>query len=126
MKGIRLNQNKQREVLEWLSDLSQRDEKPAEEILEEAIKSIPLNVQESERGDALREILRDRRYPLYQQRKKEFSAKVKKAGFPAKIQVYPQSWFEEEGFEIRGKVASEEEKNQLIQALQKMTVRDTT
>ncbi|MBI4411496.1 MAG: hypothetical protein HY541_03315 [Deltaproteobacteria bacterium] len=122
----RLNQNKQREVFEWLTDLSKRDGRPVEEILDTAIKLIPSNIQEAKRGDALREILRDQRYPRYQKRKKEFDAKVKKSGFPAKIQIHPHPWFEEEGFEIRGKVTSEEEKDQLIRALQKMTVRDDT
>ena len=125
-RGGKLNQNKLREVCEWLSDLSKRDEKPEEQILEEAIRAVPPNIQESQRGDALREILRDQRYPRYQKRKKEFDAKVKKSGFPAKIQIHPHPWFEEEGFEIRGKVTSEEEKDQLIRALQKMTVRDDT
>ncbi|MBI2340224.1 MAG: hypothetical protein HYU99_07670 [Deltaproteobacteria bacterium] len=122
----RLNQNKLREVRERLSDLSKRDEKPEERILEEAIRAIPPNVQESQRGDALMEILRDRRYPRYRQKKKEFDEKVKSCRFPRGIQVYPQPWFEEEGFEIRGRVNSEGEKEQLVQALQKMTVRDTT
>ena len=122
----RLNQNKQREVLEWLTDLAKRDEKPAEQILQQVLALIPPNVQEADRGDTLREILRAWRYPRYQKRKKEFEEKVKKLDFPVKIQIHPHPYFEKEGFEIRGKVTTDEEKNQLIQALQKMTVRDDT
>lgn len=115
---IPLNQNKLGEVLEWLSDLSRRDETSALEILNNTLEQIGDEPDARLKGEYLREHLKMKRYPLYQKKKNQFEGTVKKLKLPKKIQTSSPD-FEEGSVELRMKLSSVDEKNEIIKALQK-------
>jgi hypothetical protein len=107
-----LGQNKQKELLESLYEISKRDGLPVREILSgERIRTVKADDKLSplQKADRVRQLLKKRRFPMYSARKEEFNSSRRKIGWPEDIGISPAPYFEEEGISVEFSFDSKEE-----------------
>ena len=117
-----LNQNKWAEILDFLHDISKRDQKSANDLLLETLKEI-----ESESGDIfsktelLRENLKQKRYPRLVSKKEDFEKKLKELKLPKEVSCEPHPFFENDTIEIKIKA---QEKTNLKKIFEELSDKD--
>lgn len=118
-----LSQNKVKEVLEDLKEISKKNDISAKKIL--SSKEIQ-DIMGSERlsllqkADKIRLFLKRRRYPTLSSWKESFDSLVKKLQWPKNIMVKPSPFFEEENFSINFAFGNSEELKTNLLKLQKL------
>jgi len=120
---IPLGQNKQKEILEDLQEISLRENIAAEEILKtEEI----LDVQSSEKlsplqkADKIRSLLRRRRYPSFSSWKESFDSSLRKMHWPEKIALKHSPFFEDEDISVTFSFKDKKEFEENIMKLKQM------
>jgi len=94
---VPLSQNKQKEVLEDLFEISRREERAVKEILEkEEIRRIQRSESLSplQKSDNVRVLLREARYPLHSQWLNAFESVAKRIPWPKGARIQPSPHFE--------------------------------
>jgi ParB family chromosome partitioning protein len=118
-----LGQNKQKEILEDLQEISQRENIAAEDIL----KTVEiLNVQSSEnlsplqKADKIRALLRKRRYPSFSSWKESFDSTLRKMHWPKEIALKHSPFFEDEDISVTFSFKNKKEFEENILKLKRM------
>ncbi|MDO8519882.1 MAG: hypothetical protein Q7T11_06935 [Deltaproteobacteria bacterium] len=114
LSSLRPNDNKLREMLEWIHDVARRDGISPLALLRGI--QIP-NLDVPQKLEFLRDSLQKVRYPRYAKKKEEFEKIIQGLKLGGKIQVIPSPFFEEGKMEIRFRIGSEEEKKEIIKRL---------
>lgn len=94
---VPLSQNKQKEVLEDLFEISRRDDRPVQAILEtEEIKGVLKNSSLSplQKSDRVRVLLRGKRRPSYSRWTAAFESAAKRIPWPEGTKIQPFPFFE--------------------------------
>ncbi len=116
-------QNRMKEILEDLKEISRRSDIPPKEIL--SSKEI-LDIMESEnlsplqKADKIRLVLKKKRYPALYSRKESFDSLLKKLQLPKTIKVKPSLFFEEENFFVNFSFGNREELKANLLKLQEL------
>jgi len=107
-----LGQNKRRELLEDILEVSRKSDTAVHKILlSPEIKA----VQESEtltplqKADSIRLLSRKKRYPAFSSMQDSFESLLRKIDWPEEIAISPSPFFEEEDFTVRFTFRSEEQ-----------------
>ena len=107
-----LGQNKRRELLEDILEVSRKSDTAVHKILlSPEIKA----VQESEtltplqKADSIRLLSRKKRYPAFSSLQDSFESLLRKIDWPEEIAISPSPFFEEEDFTVRFTFRSEEQ-----------------
>ena len=122
-----LGQNKVKEILEDLKEISKKNDIPAKKIL--SSKEIQ-DIMGSERlsllqkADKIRLFLKRRRYPTLSSWKESFDSLLKKLQWPKNIMVKPSPFFEEENFSINFAFGNSEELKTNLLKLQKLASKE--
>ena len=122
-----LGQNKMKEILEDLLEISKKNNIPAEKIL--SSKEI-LDVIGSERlsplqkADKIRLLLKSKRYPTLSSWKESFDSFLKGLHLPNNIAVKPSPYFEEENFSVSFTFESREELKTNLLKLQELASKE--
>ncbi len=118
-----LGQNKQKEILEDLQEISQRESIEAEEILKS--REI-LSIQSSDKlsplqkADRIRAWLRKRRYPSFSSWKESFDSTLRKMGWPKEIALKHSLFFEDEDISVAFGFKNKKEFEERVSKLKKM------
>ncbi|MCK4363371.1 MAG: ParB-like nuclease domain-containing protein [Candidatus Aminicenantes bacterium] len=119
-------QNKMKEILEDLKEISRRNDIPAKKIL--SSKEI-LDIMGYEKlsplqkADRIRLILMKKRYPALSSRKKSFDSLLKKLRLPKNIMVKPSPFFEEENFSVNFSFGNRKELKTNLVKLQELAAK---
>ena len=98
-----LGQNKMKEILEDLKEISKKDDIPAKKIISsKEIREIMASDRLSplQKADKTRLLLKSKRYPTLSSWKESFDFLVRKLHWPKNIIVKPSPFFEEENFSV--------------------------
>lgn len=113
-----LNQNKLIEILELLYDLKKREERSAVEILGDVLQRLSGEIRSPHQKEQyLREELKRRKNPHYEQQMASFQQKVKRIPLHPEISLNPAPFFEDDYVEVRTKIYTQEDIQKLIHAL---------
>ena len=99
-----LGQNKRREILEDVLEISKRNDIPVQRLfLSEEIQAIltDSSLSSVQKADRVRLLLRKRRYPTFSSWTDSFDSVLKTLGWPKDITVLPSPFFEEEHFTVQ-------------------------
>lgn len=122
-----LGQNKQKEMLEDLHEVSRRDDVGVVEILKDR------NIQRILRGDKLSSVqkaegirsrIREKRYPRWRGTLESFSATLKALRWPKEIAIQPSPFFEDENFSVSFRFQDREQFNACVSRLQQLGERE--
>lgn len=118
-----LSQNKQKEILENLQEISLRDSIPAWKLLKS--KEI-IEVEDSEKlsplqkADNVRFILKKKRYPHFYSWKDAFNSSLKKVSWPKDIAIDHSPFFEDETIDVHFKFKNGQEFKNCLLKLQEI------
>lgn len=118
-----LGQNKQKEILEDLQEVSLREQIAAEEILK---TPEILEIQNSEKlsplqkADKVRSLLRKRRYPSFSSWKESFDSSLRKMRWPKEIALKHSPFFEDENISVSFSFKNKKEFEESILKLKEM------
>jgi len=107
-----LGQNKRRELLEDILEVSRKNDTPVHKIL---LSPEIQAVRESEtltslqKADSIRLLLRKKRYPAFSSMQDSFESLLRKIDWPEEIAISPSPFFEEEDFTVRLTFKNEEQ-----------------
>ena len=107
-----LGQNKRRELLEDILEVSRKNDTPVHKIL---LSPEIQAVRESEtltslqKADSIRLLLRKKRYPALSSMQDSFESLLRKIDWPEEIAISPSPFFEEEDFTVRLTFKNEEQ-----------------
>jgi len=107
-----LGQNKRRELLEDILEVSRKNDTPVHKIL---LSPEIQAVRESEtltslqKADSIRLLLRKKRYPALSSMQDSFESLLRKIDWPEEIMISPSPFFEEEDFTVRLTFKNEEQ-----------------
>jgi len=121
-----IGQNKQREILEYLQEISFRDGVAAWHILKsKEIENITSNKNLSplQKANDLRLLLRKKRYPNLYSRQQAFNSSLKKVSWPKEVAIDHSPYFEGEEMEVHFKFKDEQEFKNSLSELQKVASR---
>ena len=122
-----LGQNKKKEILENLQDISRRIGTPAEKIL--SAQEI-LKIQSSEKlsslqkAEKVRFLLKRKRYPAFSSWEESFESLLKKMRWPKEITIRPTPYFEDEEFSVTFSFENKEKFNANLLKLQELASRE--
>ena len=113
----------QKEILEYLHDLTIRDDVPVEEILnDEAVQKIlarkPANLPQQR--DAFRRWLKTRRFPMLSRAREAFERTRSQWKLGSEVKLVPPPYFEGRQYEIRFAFRDADEFAERLQRLEKM------
>jgi ParB family chromosome partitioning protein len=118
-----LGQNKQKELLEFLIEISKRDKIPVQKILaSEAIAHVIHSTALSppQKADKIRFLLRERRYPTFSAQEEAFESSLKEMEWPGDIAITHTPFYEGEDLSVRFTFKDSAEFNEKINKLQKI------
>lgn len=113
-----LNQNKLSEILNLLLDISKREEKSPQAVLDDMLPALELEFSPNQKEQKLRQLLQQRRNPRYEKRLANFEVMVKNLPINDKTRIQPAPFFEDDYVEVTTKFRSQEDVNNFISALQ--------
>ncbi|MFC2169482.1 hypothetical protein ACFLRM_02800 [Acidobacteriota bacterium] len=119
-----MSQNKQKEILEDLQDISQKENISVEEVLasEEFGTAFDTNdLSPVQKSDKVRFMLKKRRYPTLFKWKDSFESILKKIQWPKEITINPSPFFEDEHFFLKFSFKNHEELKKNLVKLQKLS-----
>lgn len=121
-----LGQNKRRELLEDILEVSRKNDTPVQRIL---ISPEIQAIQKSEtltplqKADSIRLLLRKKRYPALSSMQGSFESLLRKIDWPEEIAISPSPFFEEEDFTVRFTFKSEEQLKAGLLKLEELSAR---
>ncbi len=121
-----LGQNKRRELLEDILEVSRKRDTPVQKIL---LSSEFQTIQESEaltplqKADSIRLLLRKKRYPELSSMQDSFESLLRKIDWPEEIAISPSPFFEEEDFTVRFTFKSGEQLKAGLLKLEELSAR---
>ncbi len=107
-----LGQNKRRELLEDILEISRKNETAVQKILlSPEIKAIQQSdtLTPLQKADNVRLLLRKKRNPAFSSMRDSFESLLRKIDWPKEIDINPSPFFEEEDFTVRFTFKSEEQ-----------------
>lgn len=113
-----LNQNKLSEILNLLLDISKREDKSPQAILDDMLPALELEFSPNQKEQKLRQLLQQRRNPRYEKQLANFEVLVKNLPINDKTRVQPAPFFEDDYVEVTTKLRSQEDIKKFISALQ--------
>jgi hypothetical protein len=122
-----LGQNKRKEILEDLFEVSKRKGLSAKNLLlSKEIRSIldTETLTPIQRADKVRTLLREWRYPLFSSWKDSFNSLLKKMNWPREITVNPSPFFEEDNFTVIFSFENQEQFKAGLLKLKELSTRD--
>ncbi|MFW6131487.1 MAG: ParB/RepB/Spo0J family partition protein [Candidatus Aminicenantaceae bacterium] len=118
--------NKQKEILEYLEEISKRESVTVDEIFEwQEIKAVMDSPQLTfiQKANKLRDVLKKKKYPRLMARKKAFDQTLKKLNIQEDITVQPSMYFEEEGINVSFSVKNKTELLEKVDKIKEMASR---
>jgi len=118
-----LGQNKQKEILEDLLEISRRENIGVENILQnEEILSIQglEKLSPLQKADTIRSFLRKRRYPSFSRWKESFDSSLKKMRWPKEIALKHTPFFEDEDMSVTFSFKNKKEYEENVEKLKQM------
>jgi len=116
-----LGQNKQKEILEDLREISIKNSIPAGKFLEsEEIQEIlkSENFSPLQKAEKIRQLLKRKRHPHLHSWKDAFDASLRKVQWPKEIAVHPSPFFEDEAISVNFDFKSEKDFKTQLKRLQ--------
>jgi len=111
-----LNNNESRHLIQLIEEITLRDLKSVEEVLEDAENRI----EEQKKGkNELRRELRRMRYPGLSKIEEKYKKEVDNLNLPKEVNLFINQFFEGNDLELRLKVKSEKEFSQILASLEK-------
>jgi len=111
IKRLRLNQNKTKEVISLFREISRRERKSIDSLLQEK------EIRNSRDFSALRDNLLKRRFPEFKIYEKKFLNLVKGLKLPPKMKIMPPLFFESDRLKINIDIKEEKELEEILSAL---------
>ncbi len=118
-----LGQNKQRQILEDLIQISKKEAiSPGDILNSHRIRSVVQSEKLSplQKAEGVRSLLMKERYPILSALKESFDTSLKKARLSKEVKVEPSSFFEDGEFSISFKLNDEQEFHKRLAKLQKL------
>jgi len=121
-----LGQNKRKELLEDILEVSRKNDTPVQKIL---LSPEIQTIQDSgtltplQKADSTRLLLRKKRYPAYSSRQDSFESLLREIDWPDEIAISPSPFFEEEDFTVRFTFNSEEQLKAGLLKLEELSAR---
>jgi ParB family chromosome partitioning protein len=118
-----LGQNKQKELLEFLLEISKRENIPVLNVLAtEAVAHVihSKSLSPPQKADKIRILLREKRYPAYTAQEASFDTSLKKLEWPEDIAIEHSPFYEEEDISVRFTFKDSAEFKEKAQKLQKL------
>lgn len=122
-----LSQNKQKELLESAREISFKCDIPVSEIFSsEEIKGVlnSENLFPVQKADTIRELLKNKRFPLLSARRKSFEFSKKKLKWPKDIDLSPTPYYEDNLVHIKFSISSHKDYLTKISNLQSLAEKD--
>lgn len=117
---LKLGENRLREILILLEEISRIDQCPIEEIVARPEMKAILSEKEMtppQKADRVKKLLMALRYPRMKQREEKFREGIKKLNLPANLFLIHQPFFEGKGMKVEFQFESKEEYQTLIRSL---------
>jgi ParB family chromosome partitioning protein len=118
--SLKLGENRLREMLALLEEISRRDQTRVRDIVYRPEIQAILSQKEltpSQKTDRIKKVLTDLRYPKLNQMEKEFEKKRKDLNLPSNISLHHQPFFEGEGLRIEFQFETMEEYRSILSFL---------
>ncbi len=122
-----LGQNKRKEILEDLIEISKRNDIPAKNlILSEEIQAIQDTdaLTPLQKADKIRLLLRKQRYPAFSSWKDSFDSLLKRMRWPEEVSVDPSPFFEDENFTVTFTFEDQEQFKSNLDKLEELSSKD--
>jgi hypothetical protein len=113
-----LNQNKIKEMLEALNDISKRDGLKASDILKNCLEKVEKVLEAPVRVQQVREMLAKQRRPRLEKKKQEFEEIVRHLKLPLKAQLNSSPYFEDAFVELKVRLSSIDDLTDLKKSLE--------
>lgn len=120
ISSLKLGENRLREVLTFLEEISRRDQFRVREIVHQSEMKAILSQKEltpSQRTERVKKILMNLRYPRMCQREKEFEEKRRALNLLSGITLRPQPFFEGKGVRVEFQFETVEEYRSILNSL---------
>lgn len=124
---LSLGQNKRKEILEDLIEISKRNDIPAKNlILSEEIQAIQDTdaLTLLQKADKIRLLLRKQRYPAFSSWKDSFDSLLKRMRWPEEVSVDPSPFFEDENFTVTFTFEDQEQFKSNLDKLEELSSKD--
>jgi hypothetical protein len=121
-----LGQNKQKEILEDILEISRKSNTPIETLLKSDETAAILqsgNLSPMQKADRLHSLFRKIRYPLLSANREKFLSSLKNIQWPKDISISPYPFFEENKMEVHFSFKNEKEFDMKVSKLQQLTKR---
>ena len=120
---LKLGENRLREILTFLEEITKRDQLTVREILKRPEIQAILSHQEltsSQRADRMKKALLALRYPRMRSLEEKFGKKRKELNIPSKVFLYHQPFFEERGLKVEFQFETVDEYRSMLSSLSKL------
>ena len=117
---LKLGENRLREILTFLEEISKRDQLSIREIVKRPEIQAILSHQEltpSQRAERIKRALMDLRYPRLRNREEKFEKKRKELNLPSKVSFSHQPFFEGKGLKMELQFETAEEYQSIVSSL---------
>lgn len=121
-----LGQNKQKEVLDDLWEISRRDRVSVRRILEDGVIGETLRSEKLppvQKADRIRRLLRGLRYPALSSRQAAFEGALQKMGCPRQIVIQPSPYFDDEYVSVSFRFRNGDEFRERLKKLERLAAR---
>ncbi len=127
ISSLKLGENRLREVLTFLEEISRRDQFRVREIVHQPEMKAILSQKEltpSQRTERVKKILMNLRYPRMCQREKEFEEKRGALNLPSGVSLHHHPFFEGKGLRVEFQFETVEEYRSLLSFLSKLAEKE--
>ena len=117
---LKLGENRLREILTFLEEISRRNQCKAKEIVQRADIQVILSQKEftsSQKTERIKKVLMDLRYPAMHQLEEEFQKKRKGLNLPSSISLHHSPFFEGKELRVEFQFETIEEYQSIVSAL---------
>jgi hypothetical protein len=117
---LKLGENRLREILTFLEEISKKNRCQAKEIVQRADIQVILSQKEftpSQRTERIKKVLMDLRYPKMHQLEEEFQKKRKDLNIPSNISLHHFPFFEGKGLRVEFQFETMEEYRMILDYL---------
>jgi hypothetical protein len=123
LKGLKLSQNKQTQVIKLIQEIGVREEMKAVQVLEsKEIRTIldraDLNLRE--KGSALRAYLKQRRFPRLAEAEERFRRELRALRLNEQLRLTPPPYFEDGTYTLRVRFTSMRDFDECLNSLDRM------
>ena len=122
-----LGQNKRKEILEDLIEISKRNDIPVKNLIfTKEIKAIQDtgSLTPLQKADKIRLLLRKQRYPVFSSWKDSFDSLLKRMRWPAEVSVDPSPFFEDENITVTFTFEDQEQFKSNLDRLEELSSKD--